>query len=154
MENLEKFIIKAKMNGWVGAEEGGKKIAPSRLGSLDVTFEEGDFFYQDSFVGLTDFCGQEHICNKGEPIWSQVYYGYIVRPDLIISSRVIEILRLALGNMYRMGKFLGEFEYRHQQYKYQDMNHGDFKNFQGNEKILLEETVVYELRYTGGLVQK
>ncbi len=75
MENLERFIIKAKANGWVGAEPGGKKISSACLSSLDVTFKEGDFFCHDSFVGLSDFCGQEHIYYKGEAVWSQAYFG-------------------------------------------------------------------------------
>ncbi|NJL23888.1 MAG: hypothetical protein HC902_01000 [Calothrix sp. SM1_5_4] len=87
MEKLEQFIVKAKENGWVSAQPGGKKISPSRTGSLDVTFEEGDFFYQDSFVGLTDFCGQEHVCFQGEEeislegivVYRLRYFGGLVR---------------------------------------------------------------------------
>lgn len=154
MENLESFIVKAKANGWVGAEPGGKKIASSRLGSFDVTFEDRNLFYQDSFVGLTDFCGQEHVCFKGDAVWSQAYYGYLVRPDLFDGSRTVEILRMALGSMYREGRFLGSFSFRHELCEYQDSNQGDFKNFHGKEKILLDGTLVYELRYFGGLVRK
>jgi hypothetical protein len=154
MENLEKFIVKAKANGWVGAESGGKKIGSPRRGSLDVVYEEGDFFYQDSFVGLTDFCGQEHICFKDEPIWSMAYYGYLVRPDLFNGSRTVEVLKKALAEMYRQNRFLGSFEYHYQQCEYRDSNRGDFKNFEGREEILLEGTLVYELRYFGGLVRK
>ena len=154
MENLEKFILKAKANGWVGAMPGGKKIGPSRLGSYDVTFEEGDFFYQDSFVGLSDFCGQEHICLKNDPVWSQVYYGYIVRPDLFNGPRTVEVLRSALSAMYSEERFLGNFEFRYQECKYKDVNSGNYKKFQGKEEIFLENTLVYELQYFGGLVRK
>lgn len=154
MNTLENFIITAKANGWVGAKPGGKKTSPSRLGSFDITFSEGDFFYQDSFVGLSDFCGQEHICLNSNPIWSQAYYGHIIRPDLIDGPQVIEILKLALGNLYQEGRFLGGFEFQHRQFKYQDENKGDFKNFQGKEEIFLEDFLVYELLYFGGLVRK
>ena len=152
-ENLERFIVKAKANGWVGAEPGGKKIPSSRLGSLDVTFEEGDFFYQDSFVGLSDFCGQEHVCFKGEAVWSQAYYGYIVRPELIDGSRTVEVLRAALGSMYRERRFLGSLEFTHGAFVYQDMNQGDFTNFSGQEEIRVEGEVAYRLQYFGGLVR-
>ena len=154
MEKLKQFIVKAKANGWVGAESGGKKIASSRLGSFDITFEEDDFFYQDSFVGLSDFCGQEHICYRGEPVWSQAYFGCLLRPNYFGSSKAVEVLKLALGAMYREGNFLGGFEFSHQQCDYRDTNHGDYKNFQGKEEILLEGAVVYKLRYFGGLVRK
>ena len=154
MENLERFIIKAKANGWVGAEPGGKKVSPSRLGSLDVTFEDGDFFYQDSFVGLSDFCGQEHICYKGEPVWSQAYYGCIVRDDLIDAAHTVEVLRAALGAMYREGRFLGSFEFPHGEYIYQDKNDGSILNFSGQEEIRIRGEVAYRLQYFGGFVRK
>lgn len=126
----------------------------SRPGSFDIIFEEENFFYQDSFVGLSDFCGQEHVCYKGEPVWSQAYFGYLVRPDLFNGSKTVEILRLALGAMYRESRFLGGFEFNHQQCRYRDSSQGDFRNFHGKEEILLEGTVVYKLRYFGGLVRK
>lgn len=154
MENLEHFIIKAKANGWVRAEPGGKNISPSRLGSLDIAFEEGDFFYQDSFVGLSDFCGQEHICFKGEPVWSQAYYGCIIRPDLIDGPRTVEVLKTALGAMYRENRFLGSFELPHKEYIYRDTNKGTFSNFSGQEEIHIKDEVVYRLQYFGGLVRK
>lgn len=154
MQGLEQFILKAKANGWVAAEPGGKKIPPSKTGSLDVTFEEGDFFYQDSFVGLSDFCGQEHVCFKGEAVWSQAYYGFLVRPDLFDGHRTVEVLRAALGALYRQGRFLGGFEYKHQECTYQDTNSGNFQNFSGEEQISLKGIVVYRLRYFGGSVRK
>lgn len=154
MDNLENFVIKAKANGWVRAESGGKSIPPSRLGSLDITFEDGDFFYQDSFVGLSDFCGQEHVCFKGTPVWSQVYYGHIVRSDLINGSQVVETLRMALGAMYRENRFLGVFEFSHKEYTYCDVNHGDFSRFSGQEEIRVKGETAYRLQYFGGMVRK
>ena len=54
-QSLEEFIVKAKANGWAGAESGGKKLPSSKLGSYDISFESGDFYYHDSFVGLSDY---------------------------------------------------------------------------------------------------
>ena len=154
MQDLEKFIVKAKLNGWVGISPGGKKINSSRLGSFDITFEEGNFCYQDSFVGLSDFCGQEHICFRGDPVWSQCYYGRILRPDLIDGPKTVEVLKLALGKLYQQGRFLGAFEYRHGDYTYADMNDGDWSNFSGIEEIRSNNDVAYRLRYFGGTVRK
>lgn len=152
MDELEKFIIKAKANGWVRAELGGKQTPSSRLGSLDITFEEGPFFYQDSFVGLSDFCGQEHVCKNGEPVWSMAYYGYLLCPEIFSSQQVIEILRPALGALYRENRFLGDFVYRVGNSEYRDLNRGDWKRFEGTESILDRGRLVYELKYFGGLV--
>ena len=71
MTDLEQFIVKAKANGWVGVLKGGKKIEASRKGSYDITYDEGDFHYHDSFVGFSDFCGQEHVTYKNDPVWSK-----------------------------------------------------------------------------------
>lgn len=154
MENLEHFIVKAKANGWVGIEPGGAKISSSRRGSLDIVFVDGHFFYQDSFVGISDFCGQEHICFKTEPVWSQAYYGRIYRPDLIDSAKTVEVLKAALGAMYRQGRFLGPFEYVHGDFGYFDINSGDYSNFSGHEEIRFKDELVYRLQYFGGLVRK
>jgi hypothetical protein len=154
MLNLEKFIVKAKANGWVGAEPGGKKIPSSRRDSLDITFESGEFFYQDSFVGLSDFCGQEHVCYRGEAVWSQAYYGYIVRTDLIDTTRTVEVLRAALGAMYRGERFLGDFEFLHGEFVYKDTNEGNYTKFMGVEEIRVRGEVAYRLQYFGGTVRK
>ena len=151
---MEKFIINAKANGWVGAQPAGKKISSSRKGSFDITYEEGDFFYQDSFVGLTDFCGQEHVCFKNEPVWSMAYFGYVVQQGLFTSKQTVEVLRSALGALYREGRFLGEFRHHHEKCEYHDVNHGDFRNFHGKESIHQDGVLVFELRYFGGLVRR
>jgi hypothetical protein len=117
-------------------------------------YEEGDSFYQDSFVGISDFCGQEHICLKNEAVWSMAYYGYLVRPDIFSNKQTIEVLRVALQALYSEKRFLGDFLFRTGTCTYVDSNFGDYKRFHGTEKILLDGTLVYELKYFGGLVQK
>lgn len=154
MDSLGKFIIKAKANGWVAAEPGGVKIAPSRKDSLDITFEEGEYFYQDSFVGLSDFCGQEHVTLKNAAVWSMAYYGYLLKPDSFSGLEVVRVLKAALATMYKEGKFLGGFSYRMGAIEYRDTNSGDYKRFDGIERILSNDEPVYELRYFGGLVRK
>jgi hypothetical protein len=87
-------------------------------------------------------------------VWSQAYYGYVVRPDIFDGVQAAEILRHALRAMYRESRFLGGFQYEHERYKYVDSSQGDYRNFHGHEQILLDSVVVYELRYFGGMVRK
>jgi hypothetical protein len=155
MDDLEKFIVKAKANSWVGgSKSSAQKPKSSRLGSFDSTFEEGSYFYQDSFFGETQFCGQEHVCLRRQPVWSQAYYGYLVRPDIFDGSQTREILKIALRALYREYRFLGGFSFQHERYQYVDVSHGDYRNFHGQEQIIYDSTVVYELRYFGGIVRK
>ncbi len=152
---LEQFIVKAKANGWVGALKGGEKVEATRKGSHDLVYNEGDFHYHDSFVGFSDFCGQEHVAWKGEPVWSMVYYGYLLKPEKFTGDEAVAILLEALPKMYlHEHRFLGGFRYEKDLYEYRDMNFGDYKRFNGIEKIYKSGELVYELVYSGGVVVK
>ncbi|MCK5021657.1 MAG: hypothetical protein KAR54_00205 [Candidatus Pacebacteria bacterium] len=154
MDKLEKFIIKAKANGWVGTEKRGEKIKSSREGAFDIIYNEGDYHYHDSFVGFSDFCGMEHITYKKEPVWSMAYYGYLLEPDMFSGDEAVDILKDALGEMYKQGRFLGGDVFKKGKFEYRDMNFGGYKKFNGVEKIYMDGKLVYELIYFGGLVKK
>jgi hypothetical protein len=84
---LHTFIIRAKKATYVA---GGAKDPASRPGSHDLSFRDGDWTYRDSNVGGTDFLGRETLWSKDEPVWSMIYYGYILRPDLIDGNRAMQ----------------------------------------------------------------
>jgi len=151
---LEQFIVQAKSNGWVGALKGGKKISASRKGSFDIIYDDGYFHYQDSFVGFSDFCGQEHVTEKNEPVWSMVYYGYLLQPAKFTGDEAVTVLKHALSKMYSKNRFLGGFCHVEGPYEYRDMNFGDYRRFNGIEKIFMNSELVYELIYCGGTVRK
>jgi hypothetical protein len=153
--DLEQFIVKAKSNGWVGLQKSGRRIEATRKGSFDIIYDEGDFHYHDSFVGFSDFCGQEHVTCKGEPVWSMVYYGYLLKPEKFTGDETVAVLKKALSKMYQeTHQFLGGFRYEEGVYEYRDMNFGDFKRFNGIEKVYKSGALVYELIYCGGIVKK
>lgn len=152
--DLEAFILEGKRNGWVGSARLGRKVSPSREGSSDIVYDEADYHYHDSFVGFSDFCGQEHVAHRGEPVWSMVYYGYLVDEKLLSGTRAAELLTVALSKMYEEGRFLGGFSFVDGEYEYRDMNFGDYKRFNGMEKIYVGGKLAYELAYTGGVVRK
>ena len=154
MSALEKFIVKAKSNGWVGSEKGGLKVPPSRLDSFDIVYDQGDFHYRDSFVGFHDFCGQEHVTFKNEAVWSMAYYCYILKPEIFTPQEAVNVLQASLTEMYKEKRFLGGYIYKNDTYEYRDMNLGDFARFNGIEKIYKNSECVYELLYFGGKVFK
>ena len=151
---LEQFIVSAKANGWVGSATGGKKVPAARLGSYDIVYDEGDFHYRDSFVGFSDFCGQEHVTFKGEPVWSMAYYGYLLQPKIFSGQDAVKVLEKALGKLYQENRFLGGFFHAEDNLEYRDMNFGDYQRFHGVEKIIMSGKLVYELLYFGGEVRK
>lgn len=147
---LDRFIVLAKRQTYVGD---GVKAAPSRTGSHDLTFAEGDWSYRDSYFGGTDFLGQETVWLRDEPVWAMNYYGYILRPDLTDASRAGATIKAALSAMYAEGRFLGGFEWTGPHGTYRDISTGDVAHFHGREAIEVAGVEAYALDYFGGLVK-
>lgn len=138
----------------MGVLKDGKKVQASRQGSCDIVYDEGNLHYRDSFFGFSDFCGQEHVTQNGEPVWSMAYYGSLLPPKKFTGDEAVVILKRALSKMYDENRFLGGFFYTEGPYEYRDMNFGDYKRFNGVEKIFKNGELVYELLYFGGTVRK
>ena len=148
---LEPFIIKAKQNCYVGD---GETAPSSRLLSHDLKFEEGQWKYLDSYFGATDFLGQETVWYNDEPVWAMNYYGRILRDDMFDAGQGAAIIRAALSSLYTEDRFLGGFEYIHDDYLYQDTSQGDFKSFTGYEIISKDNIELYRLDYHGGMIRE
>jgi Domain of unknown function (DUF5680) len=148
--DLNAFIVKAKRATYVGSSQNAE---PSRLGSHDLTLQDGDWSYRDSYFGGTDFLGQEVVWHKGAPVWAMSYYGYILRPDLIDAVRAGETIKAALSVMYAQGRFLGGFDWTGPHGRYLDRSEGDVSHFRGKEVIHVGKVEAYALDYFGGMVR-
>ena len=146
---LEQFIIRAKQATYVG---NGQKLLPYRLGSKDLQFKDGDFVYHDSYLGESDFIGQEIVYYRMQPVWGQNYFGWILQPDKITSAQAGQMIKKSLSHLYNEGRFLGGFEYNDNTLRYVDTNAGNTSSFRGTEYIYQGEELVYELAYHGGLL--
>lgn len=149
--SLNAFIVKAKSTCYVG---GGQKILPSRPGSHDLQFVEGDWNYHDCYFGGSDFIGEEAVYFKYRIIWLMNYYGKIIEPSLITAEQTGKIIMASLSKMYQDGRFLGGFNNIEGEYSYFDTNSGDITSFIGREWIELKGKLVYELHYHGGLIKE
>lgn len=150
LADLEVFIVRAKRATYVGS---GETAAPSRAGSHDLVFADGDWGYRDSYFGGTDFHGQEVVWHRGEPVWAMSYYGTILRPDLIDAPRAGLTIKAALSAMYAEGRFLDGFEWQGEHGLYRDSSTGDVAHFHGRETISVDSVEAYALDYFGGLVK-
>lgn len=150
LNQLTRIIVAAKAATYVG---GGDKVFASRPGARDLSWEQGEWRYLDSYFGGTDFLGQETVWRRGEPVWAMNYYGYIKRLDLIDGQRAGETIKAALSEMYREGRFLGGFEWSGPHGVYRDRSEGGTGQFRGHEAILVEGVEAYALEYFGGLVK-
>ena len=149
LDELNRVVVAAKQATYVG---GGVKAASSRPGSHDLVWAEGDWRYRDSYFGGTNFIGQETVWHGAEPVWAMNYYGFIIRPDLIVGQRAGETIKGALSAMYAQGRFLGGFSWSGPHGDYVDQSSGEVGHFFGREVILVDTVEAYELHYCGGLI--
>ncbi len=147
---LHAFIVRAKAATYVGS---GQKLLPYRLGSHDLQFIDGEWAYHDSYLGESDFIGEEIVYYQRQVVWGMNYFGYILQPDRITSAQAGAVIKVSLIRLYQEGRFLGGFEHTIDDLRYVDTNEGDFQLFHGQEWIEREAQIVYELRYHGGLVK-
>ncbi len=132
---------------------GGVKDQPSRPGSHDLSFHEGDWTYRDSYFGGTDFIGQEVVWFKGEPVWSMTYYGYILRPDLIDGVRAGQTIMAALSTEQSQGRLIDNFEWSGPHGHFSISSEGTIEHFKGRETITVDSVVAYALDYMGGMTK-
>lgn len=149
LDQLHTFIIRAKQAAYVG---GGRKLLPYRLGSHDLQFLEGDWAYHDSYLGESDFIGEEVVYYKNKVVWAMNYFGRILAPGKITSAEAGVMIKISLTRMYAEGRFLGGFAHSEGEQTYVDASEGDIAYFTGREYIRRSGEVVYELVYHGGLV--
>ena len=149
MDNLNNVIVRAKAASYVA---GGAKAEPSRRGSHDLIWIDGEWEYRDSYFGGTNFIGQEVLWFRQAPYWAMNYYGVICRPDLIDGERAGSTIMSALSTMYRTGRFLGGFEWVGEYGTYIDKSEGDARNFHGREVIMVDSEEAYALHYCGGVI--
>ncbi len=78
-----------------------------------------------------------------------------IEPKQFTGDEAVTVLVKALSKMYQEeNRFLGGFYFSEDCCEYRDMNFGDYKRFNGIEKIFKNNTLVYELIYCGGIVKK
>jgi hypothetical protein len=150
LDQLNAFIVRAKASAYVGR---GPKSLSYRPGSHDLQFHDGDFSYLDSYFGGTDFIGQEVVYFQGQPVWAMNYYGRILEPSLITGAEAGQIIQASLAELYRHGRFLGNFEHETDNGTYYDTNLGDVASFTGREWITRDNVTLYDLVYHGGLIK-
>ena len=150
LKALEAFIVGAKRATYVGS---GQQLLPYRLGSHDLQFFEGDWAYHDSYLGESDFIGQEVVYYRRQVVWAMNYFGRILMPERISAAQAGAVIKESLSKMYAEGRFLGGFAHTVDGFAYVDTSEGDVAYFQGREWIAHEGEVVYALVYHGGLLK-
>ena len=152
MERLYNFLIEAKKQTY--ANENVEKKAPSRKGSHDYEYSNGEMTYHDTYFGGVNFMGEEVVYEQTEtPIWGMNYYG--VTLDNTLSEEAIDkALRPALMLVGSDDTIpvRGPKEFINGEYKYIFNVTGDLNSFSGEESIYVNDKKVYTLKCHGGQI--
>lgn len=160
LQELSKFVVEAKKQGFAGG--GLYENVPDGL--KQFTFQKGDFYYTDSYIGELQFSGHETIrwgAKFAPPIWQMNYFGGI-NPKFFEDKELIEkndrflrenLMRVTPDKPFRGPEGLcceGDLEYKNKVY-------GGIERFYGKEQIHQykdnrKASRIFLLDYHGGII--
>jgi hypothetical protein len=149
LEELAKFLVKAKRNAWAG---NGKEIKPQRPGFKELEFREGDWYYRDSYAGFFWAPGQEVVWYQNTPVWAMAYNGGMIGNNLDLAVQTFAFLKEALKRVNVKMPFRGPAAYSQEDYEYYANVVGDIRNFKGHEDVFHRGCLEFEQDYIGGLI--
>lgn len=153
-EELHEFLIEAKKATY--ASQGDEASVPPQFnGSKQLEYESGDYLYRDVYFGMSFFVGQEIVEYKNKPIWSMVYSGGMSGSDYSNAeiSNTYRILRNALKLVDKQSLYRGPSAWNEEEYTYLNEYKDNTKSFYGYESISKNRKKIYELRYSGGIIE-
>ena len=139
------FLIRAKRATYAAK---GAECAPSRPGSHDLEYREGDLMYYDTYLGGDKFSGEEALWVSGVPVWSMNYPGRVTGDNF--SG---DFLKQALLSVPRDKPFRGPARFESDGfpgYLFVCESCGGTEWFQGFEYISLDGERIYECCFIGG----
>jgi hypothetical protein len=152
---LAAFLIEAKRRTYAGLDDDATVAAPLLNGSKQLEHRAGPYAYRDIYFGMAFFVGQETVSKGERVIWSMCYSGG-ARPEVTGRDTLLSLyrfLRQALlagdvGAPYR-----GPALFRRDEMTYRNDFDGTLACFHGVEQISRQGPVLYEVRYSGGLLR-
>ncbi|OGZ61922.1 MAG: hypothetical protein A3H51_02900 [Candidatus Spechtbacteria bacterium RIFCSPLOWO2_02_FULL_38_8] len=149
--DLKSFLVKAKINTYASAGEGGEKVLED--GGREFVYKESEWAYRDRYFGFNPFIGQEVVLANDIMIWGMNYYGRILSPN-VDSKQLYGFLMQSLRLVSSERPFRGPDKFQKEEWVYVNESQGNTDNFNGIETIFLKNKKVYELRYHGGVIGK
>lgn len=153
LNKLAQFLVEAKIVTYAsGSDE--FTVAPALADSHQLEYAEGKLLYRDIYYGGLHFIGMETVLQDGQPIWGMSYYGGVLpgsREEQI--AGMPPFLKAALREVSLEAPFRGPETFQEGEYHYGNKIHGDLLSFHGTETIRLQRQAIYQLHYSGGLVE-
>lgn len=153
-EEIVKFLLNAKVNTYASQGDEATVKSPLLPGTHQLEYSEGSFLYRDIYTGNAMFAGQEIVSYSAKPVWTMSYAGNIP-PDVSKDDvdALVKLLHKALMRVPAEIPYRGPRHLQDGAYTYSNHPEGQLDSFFGRETITYGDTVLYELRYGGGLVR-
>jgi hypothetical protein len=148
------FLVNAKRQTYAAQGDNATTI-PLVPGSRQLEYHEGVLLYRDIYFGGGYFVGQETVYEGPTPVWAMGYAGGVM-PSSVASrdlGQVYAFLRAALRRVTPERPYRGPRQWGEGAYIYTDESQGDVERFWGVETITYAEQMIYQLRYSGGLLR-
>ncbi len=139
------FLITAKQNTYAGE---GPLTRSTRQGSIDLTYAEGQFLYHDSYLGSSNFIGEEAVWYAGSAIWGMNYYGTMIVDKS--PEGFNKFLKSALLSVPQEMPFRGPEEMINGDFCYSCSVDGAINWFSGKEFVFYKGQKIYQLTFHGG----
>lgn len=150
-KEFKKFIKEAKVNTYAKSDERGAQILKD--GGKKFEYKKDNFYYRDIYYGFNPFVGEEVVYQDKNPVWGMNYFGFILADDLT-EKEISSFLRKSLIQEYDgIIPVRGPREFSENNWTYKLSVNGDLSRFTGQEKILRDGRVVYQLFLHGGFIQ-
>lgn len=154
LQELNHFLGKAALNTYAG---GGAKVDPEEPSFKDLNFEEGDWFYKDSYTGFFQSWGREVVWYEKKPFWTQIYGGGMTekfQKDTQFAHQTFDFLKKALSTGEKQAEFQprGPTKFADGDWEYSCKWNGDLTRFEGHEQIMFKGEVVFIHDFLGGLI--
>lgn len=150
--DLYLFLKKASQSTW--ANNGKSMNSPEREGFTELEYQEGDWFYKDSFAGSVRSWGTELVRFQSKPIWNCVYGGGMVDGKEELSDETYTFLKEALKITHKSNQSVrGPEVFEKDDWRYVYQQKGDISLFNGYEEIFFQDELVHFYRTLGGMIR-
>ncbi|MEK7171173.1 MAG: DUF5680 domain-containing protein [Patescibacteria group bacterium] len=146
-EDICEFLVEANRHGYGNILV---KETDESDGSHTITYQNGDWLFNDNFFGGDPFGGREVISYQAKPVWIMVYFGFATKTSL--QKEIYTFLKKALLAFPEDMPYRGPKKLIENEWEYHNKAVGEFANFSGEESISHKGVVIYKAKYQGGLV--
>jgi hypothetical protein len=155
-DELIAFLIDAKRRTYAAGGSGSEAVVTPLLpGSHQLEYRDGTLLYRDIYFGEAYFVGQETVYAGSSPMWAMGYAGGFTTSvrDQSEADEIGRVLQAALREVPAEWPYRGPGTFRRGIYSYVNEAEGDVYRFFGIETIARGDEVVYQLRYSGGVLR-